>query len=124
MEQTFIAQPSWYAPILEFIQSLLTGQEWVALAWVLIVIFASTESFKRIVITYMAKKNRKQALYLCAFIAGLVASFLLWPEQKTIPWFIAGIVSGPLSNFLHYIVIAGIQWKFPKLAAIISGKKP
>ena len=123
MEPTYIAEPSWYAPIVEFIQSLLTGQEWVALAWVLIVICASTESFKRIVIVYMAKKNRKQALYLCAFIAGFATSFLLWPEQKTIPWFIAGVVSGPLSNFLHWAVISMIEWKYPRLAAIISGKK-
>jgi len=114
---------SWLGSISNVIQSLLTMQEWVALVWVLLVIFAFTESFKRFIAIYMAKINRKQALYFCAFAAGIAASFLLWPDNKTIPWFIAGIVSGPLSNFLHWLVVSLIEWKYPKLAAIISGKK-
>jgi len=115
--------PTWTDSIINALQLLLTLPEWVALAWILLVIFSFTESFKRMLTLYMAKKKRKQALYFCSFITGFIFSFLIWPEGQTIPWFIAGAVSGPLSNFLHYILIVVIKWKFPRLALILSGKK-
>lgn len=114
---------SWTASLFDLLTVLLTVQEWIALAWVLIVIFSFTESFKRMLTLYMTKKKRKVALYICAGLTGFVFSFLLWPEINTIPWFVAGIISGPLSNFLHYVLIVAIKWKFPGLALILSGKK-
>ncbi len=121
MEQ--YSDPSWTTSILNVLQMLLTIPEWIALAWILIVIFSFTESFKRMLTLYMTKKKRKAALYVCAGLTGFVFSFLLWPDNPSVPWFVAGIVSGPLSNFLHYILIVAIKWKFPKLALILSGKK-
>jgi len=114
---------SWTTSFFTFLQSLLSVPEWIALAWILIVIFSFTESFKRMLTLYMSKKKRKAALYVCAGLTGFVFSFLLWPKINTIPWFVAGIISGPLSNFLHYVLIVAIKWKFPGLALILSGKK-
>lgn len=117
------ASGDWYSFAVDFLVTLLSNKEWIALAWVLVVIYAGTESFKRMYAITFIEKKRKQLLYFCAFLIGALFSFLLWPKQGTLPWFVPAVFAGPLSNFLHFAVLSLISWKFPKLAEIIKGKK-
>ena len=113
----------WFSLAIDFLTTLLTHKEWIALAWVLVVIYAGTESFKRSYAVTLPKVKRKKLLYFCAFLIGVLFSFLLWPKSGTLPWYVPAMFAGPLSNFLHWAVLSLIEWKFPKLAAILTGNK-
>lgn len=118
-----ITTDNWFSFAVSFFVTLLTHKEWIALAWVLVVVYAGTESFKRSYALTLPKVKRKKLLYFCAFLIGGLFSFLLWPESGVLPWYVPAMFAGPLSNFLHWLVLSLIEWKFPKLAGIITGNK-
>lgn len=118
-----VTTDNWFSFAASFIVTMLSPKEWVALAWVLVVIYAVTESVKRSYIYTLPKIKRRKILYFCAFCIGAGFSFLLWPDPSTVPWYVPAVFAGPLSNFLHWLALSLIAWKFPRLADIISGKK-
>lgn len=120
MEQSI---DNWPTLALNFFVTLLTQKEWIALAWVLVVIYAGTESFKRSYAITIPKVQRKKMLYFCAFLIGVLFAYLLWPQSGILPWYVPAMFAGPLANFLHWAVLLLIEWKFPKLAGIITGNK-
>lgn len=118
-----ITTDNWFSFAVSFFVTLLTQKEWIALAWVLVVIYAGTESFKRSYAVTLAKVKQKKLLYFCAFALGGVFSFLLWPQSGVLPWYVPAMFAGPLANFLHWVALSLLEWKFPKLADILKGVK-
>ena len=105
---------------------LFTSSEWHALVMILIIVSAITETAKRVFFIRMTKINKKRWIYGTAFIIGLISGIAgLWLGKNIIPawfWLVAGVISGPLSNMLHWVTLGVIAWKFPKLAEALKGK--
>lgn len=107
---------------IDFIVGSFSPKEWRALLMALIFVSSITEVLKRALWLRTAKKKKQSRLFLSAFGAGMVVMFLLWPGASLVPWFIIGATVGPATNFLHWITLIAIAWKFPKLAEIIKGR--
>jgi len=113
---------------LELLQQLLTVDQWRAFIWIVITTSAITETVKRVFLLRASAFRRKRAVYASAFVTGNVAGFVGWAMvgTETVPayyWVIFGAIAGPLANFLHWVTLGVVAWKFPALAEALKGKK-
>jgi len=110
------------------IMHALTIEQWKALAFIIIITSAITETAKRVFFIYMPKTRKLRFIAGTSFVVGCAAAFcgfMMVGTQWTPDyyWAMFGVVAGPASNFMHYISLSVIAWKFPSLAASIKGKK-
>lgn len=113
--------------IKEYALLLFTKSEWHALIMLILVTSSFTETAKRVFFIRMPKIKKKQYIYGTAFMIGAIASivgfFIGKPSISVWFWIVAGSITGPTSNAIHWLTLGLIAWKFPKLAEALKGKK-
>jgi len=118
MDQLF----AYLGQAMTYVAKLLTPAEWSGLIWLLAVVSSFTEIFKRTFRAFTAAWHN-QPIYMASFVMSGIASFFLWPHVSTVPWWIVGIIGGPAANLLHRVTIGVLKWKYPELAAAITGDR-
>lgn len=109
-------------PNLEFIIKLLTADEWTALILIGLVVYSGTEIAKR-VHRKLTKRYGNFDVWFFALALGFVSSWVLWPDNSSMPWYVLGIITGPALSWLHTHAIKIIAWKWPGLAAALTGNR-
>jgi len=113
---------------LELLKQLLTVEQWRAFIWLLVITSGVTETVKRVFLLRASALKRKRWVYAAAFLTGAVAAtsghFLAGDEFVPVYyWATFGVVAGPLANFLHWVTLGVVAWKFPALAEALKGKR-
>lgn len=110
------------------LMQILTLEQWKT--WVFIVIITSglTETAKRTFFLTMTKVKKKQWVYGTAFTAGCITAVTGWSmvgvdSTPDYLWLMFGVTAGPVSNFMHWVTLGAVAWKFPELAAALKGKR-
>jgi len=114
--------------LLELLPQILTIAQWKALIFLLIITSAITETVKRVFLLRVAALKKKRIVYAVAFVTGAVAGGLGWAmvgveDVASYYWVTFGVIVGPLANFLHWVTLGVVAWKFPALAEALKGKR-
>lgn len=118
-----------FTPYLSKIIGMLSPMEWKTWILVIVVVSCMTETVKRVFLPQVTAVRRKQLIYAVAFITGLISAIVGYHITKEhlvseIMWLMIGFTSGPIANFLHWITLGIVAWRFPGLAAALKGSKP
>jgi hypothetical protein len=113
---------------LEKLLLILTLDQWKALGFMLSIVSAVTETVKRVFLVGMLSTRRRQYVYAVAFLTGFASGMIGWGMVGTtaVPdyyWLTFGIIVGPAANFLHWISLGIVAWKWPELAQSLKGHK-
>lgn len=102
----------------------LEVEEWSAAIRIAAFVFVGTEFLKRLWRRVSSSFNNPDVWFLSTG-CGLVGGYALWPPigYNSIDWWIAGLIISGAVSFAHRWALIGIRWKFPALAAIISGER-
>lgn len=108
---------------------LLLPSEWKAIFWIFVIVGLGTESIKR-GFRYLAWdrqvinfKKDKPVIFISAIVIGAIASFSIWPNNGTAPWYLIAPIAGPGCNFIHKIAMALGRTQFPNFTANLTGNK-
>lgn len=97
------ATDNWWANL---IVGLLDRGEWRTLIFGLLLTFAATYALKLVYFSLINPRYiKRQHIRLLAIAAGFVAAWGIWGNEIAMPWYIAGILLGPLSIALHHILL-------------------
>lgn len=107
---------------------LLTPPQWRALIFLLLITSAVTETVKRVFLLKVTAAVRKRVVYAVAFVTGITSGLVGWAMVGTAEiagywWLTFGVIVGPAANFLHWLSLGLVGWKFPGLAAALKGRK-
>lgn len=107
---------------------LLTPEQWKTWLFLIVITSAMTETAKRVFFLRMASVKRKRFVYATAFVVGAMAAYFGYATVGTewtpvYYWAMFGVTAGPLANFLHWVTLGAIAWKFPGLADALKGKR-
>lgn len=112
--------------VIQYALMLFTIDEWHLLIVLLVVVSALTETAKRVFFIRWTKVRKKRAIYAASFIvavlACVVAKVLTTGTIRIWVWPVAAVSLGPAANFVHWLSLGLLAWKFPALAASLKGK--
>lgn len=111
-------------PDLNWIISLITPAEWAAVLWLMLLIYAATEIAKR-AWRLFTKQYGSRVAWIAAALVSFVGASILWPKPPAsiVPWWIAGIIGGPMMNVVVAIAIAMIDRVSPGFARLLTGER-
>ncbi len=67
--------------------------------------------------------SRGKVIQTISFIFGVITAYYLWEFKTRLPWYVVGILAAALMSECHTLTIATIRWKFPVLAAYLTGDR-
>lgn len=113
--------------IKELALQALTLDQWKTWIFLIVITSAVTETAKRVFFLRMAKLRRRQWVYGTAFVVGVLAGAagFVMVGTAAIPdyyWALFAATSGPIANFLHWLTLGLIAWKFPGAADVLKGR--
>ena len=106
---------------------LFDKSQWHVFVVMLLAVSAVTETVKWVFLLESGKNQKARVLYATAFVGGVLASIAgFYTSTVVLPlwfWGLSAVVLGPVSNFLHWLSLGLVAWKFPGLADALKGKK-
>ena len=109
-------------PSIEWFTSMLTTAEWFALLKLGLVIYSGTELVKR-VHRKVTKRYGDVDVWFYSLVIGFAGAWIIWPNDSKTYWYTIGVISGPLSSWVHLNAIRFIGWKWPGLAVALTGNR-
>lgn len=109
-------------PDLTWLLSLITPAEQAAVLWLMLTIYAGTELAKR-AWRLFTKQYGSRVAWVAAFLVSFAAAGELWPAASVVPWWIAGLIGGPISNVLYKLTVALLDRLHPGIARIFTGER-
>lgn len=111
-------------PDLTWLLSLINPAEQAAVLWLMLTIYAGTELVKRLV-RLTTRNYRSTVAWSAAAAVSIAAAAALWPRPpaSVVPWWIAGLVGGPVSNILYKLAVAVLDRIAPGLARLFTGER-
>lgn len=109
-------------PDLNWIIGLITPAEWSAVLWLMLTIYAATEIAKR-AWRLFTKHYGSRIAWIAAALASFAAAAELWPDASIVPWWLAGIIGGPISNVVYKLAVVVIDRTSPGLARVFTGER-
>ena len=109
-------------PDLNWIIGLITPAEWAAVLWLMLLIYAATEIAKR-AWRLFTKQYGPRVAWIAAALVSFAGASELWPEASIVPWWIAGIIGGPMSNVLYKVTVWMIDRVSPGFARLFTGER-
>ncbi len=95
--------------------NLLTTAEWSALLWLVGITLAATHSVKIGWRFFKLPGCNHASVYIVSAAIAMIAAFIIWPDQS-VPWYVAGIVAGPLANLVFKLAFALLHKFAPDVA--------
>lgn len=108
--------------IVETLIASVTPAELGAGARLALFVLVATELCKRIWRRVHLRFDYRDVWYMSA-VMGLVGAWFLWPPDSGTAWWIAGLIVSGAVSYAHKWALIFIRWKFPALAAIITGDR-
>lgn len=115
--------PDWFS----LVYQIVTAHDY-AIVGISLMVILFTEVGKRYVRNRF-KRYRQSAAFInidamvIAAITGTAFAYPLWPMTAKPPWFIIGAGTGVVLILLHAFGTVFIRWKWPGLAAMMSGNR-
>lgn len=109
-------------PDINWIIGLITPAEWAAALWLMLLIYAATEISKRLWRLF-TKSYGSRVAWIAAAIVSFAGASELWPQASIVPWWMAGIIGGPISNAVYKITVWMIDRTSPGFARIFTGER-
>ena len=106
----------------QVIAGSLTDGEMTAAIHLAGFVLAVTELLKRIWRRIGTRYYDKDVWFISSAV-GVVGAWFLWPPDSNVPFWIAGLIGSGLVSFAHRYAIVLVEWKFPDLAAILTGDR-
>jgi MFS family permease len=112
--------------ILQYLGALFTGAEWKALLVLVGATLAGTHTLKvawRLLPWQMG--GGSALINLFAALVGFALAYPIWRAMAhdDIPWYVAGVIAGPLAVLAFKLAFAALKWKAPELARAINGDR-
>jgi hypothetical protein len=115
-----ITIPPWAIDAVLGLVSLFSAMEWRAMVLIVAATLGGTQTLKVIWRLLPFTAGGGSALVnLFAAAVGFVCALTLWPAGA-VPWWIAGMIAGPLAIGVFKLFFAVLRWKFPGLAAAVN----
>lgn len=107
---------------------VLTLDQWKALGFLLLIVAAVAETYKRVFLAGMSPTKKRRHIYAVSFVTGVGAGGAGWVMAGTdnVPdyyWLTFGVLAGPAANFIHWVLLGVVAWKWPDLADNLPGKR-
>lgn len=99
--------------------NLFTAQEWRSFIWLLLGTLTATHTVKIIWRWSPWKGGNHSHITLVSVIAAFAIAFFIWPAGSG-PWWLAGIVAGPVSNIAFKLGFGLLKRYAPDLAATVN----
>ena len=100
--------------------SLMSPEEWKAVAWLLMVVLAGTHTLKILWRNCLPIKGGSgPQMALVASTLSMVTAYFIWPAGS-VHWALAGIVGGPASNIAFKLGFAILKRFAPDMAATVN----
>ena len=111
--------------ITTWLLALITPAEWSGLLWLLVATLTATHTVKvtwRLIPAIPGTGTAGQLSAVSA-VLSLGISYFIWPGASTVPWWLAGVIGGPLSNYAFKIINAVLKKFAPDIAAFVNADK-
>lgn len=99
--------------------AIFTPAEWAALFWLIGITLAATHTIKIAWRLSKFKSGSHNHMYLVSASIAMLAAFVIWPDQS-VPWYVAGIVAGPLANLVFKLAFALMHKFAPDVAITLN----
>lgn len=109
-------------PDLNWIIGLITPAEWAAVLWLMLLIYAATEIAKR-AWRLFTKQYGSRVAWIAAALVSFVGASELWPDESIVPWWMVGIIGGPISNVMYKLGVVLIDRVSPGTARLFTGER-
>lgn len=99
---------------------IITAEQWAALLWITLASLAATNVAKALWRISPLSGETAAKLNAFAFLLGVVFAYFLWPLESSVPWWIAGLVSGLLSPVAYKVLDATLLSRLPAVDAAVN----